>query len=123
MIARILEEEVVLSGYLVPAQVSVSTWPLHIQKCDYAHLFLTNAFVYHRSRRRSVFQGCTCVPRTTKPLMCRIRNTHGKKNFQFFISINFFPDSRIYGFIRHDTFRKVLYRPFGVQTGTLAKRK
>ena len=77
--ARILEEEVVLSGYLVPAQVSLSTWPLHIQKCDYAHLFLTNAFVYHRSRRRSVFQGCTCVPRTTNPLMCRIRNTHGKK--------------------------------------------
>ena len=78
-IARILEEEVVLSGYLVPAQVSLSTWPLHIQKCDYAHLFLTNAFVYHQSRRRSVFQGCTCVPRTTNPLMCRIRNTHGKK--------------------------------------------
>ena len=78
-IARILEEEVVLSGYLVPAQVSLSTWPLHIQKCDYAHLFLTNAFVYHQSRRRSVFQGCTCVPRTTNPLMCRIRNTHRKK--------------------------------------------
>ena len=53
MIARILEEEVVLSGYLVPAQVSVSSWPLHIQEYDYAYLFLTNAFVYHRSRRRS----------------------------------------------------------------------
>ena len=73
MIARFLEEEVVLSGYLVPAKVSVSAWPLHIQECDYAYLFLTNTFVYHRSRRGSVFQGCTCVPRTANPLMCRIR--------------------------------------------------
>ena len=78
-IARFLEEEVVLSGYLVPAQVSLSTWPLHIQVCDYAYLFLTNALVYHRSRRRSVSQGCTWVPRTTNPLMFRIRNTHGKQ--------------------------------------------
>ena len=88
VIARILEEEVVLSGYLVPAQVSLSTWPLHIQECAWLRLFVRDKCFCLPSKQACV-SGLHMRSSHHQPTICRIRNTHGKK-ISIFHYHNFF---------------------------------